>query len=155
MTTAEMIKKWRDRYEVFCNGNQDAFEFLVNWHMYCHAVDDIIDWPKEDKKVTDEMILAAFALAGVCYSTRFYAAHAQELLPVVLLVTNAYADSVNWEHDPVLKRQYIADVMRHAGNEMVMMVAYICGGWDAMRKLSPALWERSYDDHHEPDGRPK
>ncbi len=149
------FEKFADRYAALCRGNQDALSFLLQWHIFCHSVDDLIDRQKAGEPITPEKLLATFTLANCLYSTAFYRTYAPQLQPVVILVTNAYADSVSWESDPEEKKRHMADIRRHCGNEMVCIVAYICGGYEHMRSCSPKLWEDSYDDHHTEDGTPK
>lgn len=117
--------------------------------IYCHQIDDLID-NREDGKptTTPEQILKIPVNALLLYNHPFYMVHREMLMPVVLLVTNAYADSVAWEKSPSASERAIADVIRCCGNEMFFMVALICGGYEHMRRLSPRIREHSWHLQH-------
>ena len=136
-------------------GNADALRFLMHFCAYAHAIDDIIDdlWAKKD--VPPARILDTFAQANILYSQPFYQANTASLQPVVMLVTNAYADSVEWEQRGTGEgEKRMADVRRFAGNEMLLAVALVCGGYKAMRELSPIIYNRSWREHHDAAGQP-
>jgi hypothetical protein len=114
------------------NGNAEAAEFLCLWARYCHAVDDVVDGDTKDA----EGIISAFALAPLVYGNAFYLENISALRVVALLVSNMYADSEEMRATPTKWARQFADVYRHAGNEMVMAVALICGGYEHVRAVS-------------------
>lgn len=132
--------------EVTC-GNSDALTFLLHWHAYCHGIDDIVD-----EGGNAEQVLAAFAEANLLYTLPFYQSNFSKLQTTVMLITNAYADSVAWERSDRVGRRRMADVLRFCGNEMVLAVALICGGFKHMRAMSPILRENSWFTHHDESG---
>lgn len=137
-------------YLIAANGNRTALEFLVMWHEYLHEIDDLID-----NKVTDpQQWIRAFANANLVYSHDFYTAYARDLRLIVMIATNAYADSVAWESVGVEWQRQWADISRHAGLEMVFAVAVICGGYDKMRAISAPLKEFAHKCHHDEEGKP-
>jgi hypothetical protein len=137
--------------ERVCRGNTEAMDFLAHyWSPYVHAIDDIIDGDKAGA----EFILETFALAAQLYSHPFYLAHIAALRQVVLLVTNLYADSVAWERSAVKWQAQWADHNRHAGMEMVVAVAQICGGYAHARAISREQRCICYVEHHTPGGEP-
>ena len=125
------------------NGNLDALHFLGTWNAYCHAVDDLVDKPE----TSAESKVQTFVLANIVYSTKFYQSHAAELQIPVILLSNAYADSVDWCNAPEHTKRQAADILRFSGNEMILAVAFICGGWQLVRKLSPQLRVVSFQAH--------
>jgi hypothetical protein len=129
-----------------CLGNSDAMDFCNSWFIYCHAIDDLID---DNERPKPERLLEVFIQANVLFSCAFYVAFHVSLQPIVLLITNAYADSVAWEASPEPHRRAIADVIRCCGNDMFFAVAMICGGWKHARSLSPRIRERSWILQHE------
>ena len=135
-----------------CCGNVQAKEFCHLWFQYCHGIDDLIDLGVPT--VTHEQILELFIMANVIYSSEFYTAHRTILQPVVMLVTNAYADVVKWEKSDINRRRRMADVLRCCGNEMFFAVAMICGGWKHLRSLSARLRERSWELQHDANDEP-
>lgn len=131
-----------------CCGHAPAMDFCHLWFTYCHAIDDLIDGLE---RPSPEALLTVFIQANVLFSSEFYVRHLRSLQPVVLLVTNAYADSVAWERSSVPYQFTIADVIRCCGNEMFFMVAMICGGWPHARSLSARIRDQSWRLQHEPE----
>lgn len=142
MTTYEAV------YRDACVNRPDALDFLTAWNLYCHQIDDLID----GREKCPSKFLDALALANIIYSTDFYQANAAHLSMTVMLITNAFADSVAWEKETGWKRAW-SDTLRFAGNDMVVAVAVICGGFENARKVSQALREDSWATHHK-DGQP-
>ncbi len=138
-----------------CKGNRDAQIFCGFWYHYCHAIDDLLD-TREDGRPTmsAESILAIFAKAAMLYNSNFYVTNRSLLFPVVLIVTNQYADSVAWEKSPIERRRIMADVLRCCGDEMFFIVAMIVGGWDHARNLSLRIRDRDYELQHDAEGNP-
>lgn len=138
-----------------CAGNADAEVFCTIWYRYCHAIDDILDTRMDGRPtMTIDAILETFALATLLYNCNFFIQNRHMLLGVALSVTNMYADSANWERDPEPHRRAMADTLRCCGDEMLLMVAFLIGGWPHMRKLSPAIRERDWLMQHDKDGNP-
>lgn len=138
-----------------CRGNQQAIEFCNIFYRYVHAIDDLIDL-KEDGRPTmsNEDILAIFADAALLYNCPFFYQNRQHLFPLIISVTNQYADSVSWERSPVNRRRAIADVLRCCGDEVLFLVAMICGGWRHMRQMSQKIRERDFELQHTADDKP-
>ena len=129
-----------------CRNNPAAMEFCNLWFIYCHAIDDLID---DQERPSAERLIEVSVQANLVYSSSFYQAYLKSLQPVVLLIANAYADSVHWEKSSVTSQSTISDVLRCCGNEMFFTVAMICGGWKHARNLSSRIRERSWDLQHE------
>ena len=141
-------------YRQIANGTPDAEDFLWLWGCYLRAVDDVID----DEKWDSESVLSVLVLACSFYSHPFYVRHASTLQMVVMLATNSWADSVKWERANEQWKREWADVLRHAGNEVIMATAMICGNWQAMRDISSPLMAMCYvyhADKHGVPGRPE
>ena len=129
-------------------GNESAGEFLRQWRAYVHGIDDIID-----KEITaPEEIIGVFMQAAFVYSHPFYLAHLIELRQIVINCTNAYADVVAWENSTDDWKQQFADHYRHFGAEMVIAIAFICGGYLHMREASKLLRVVCWEDHHDEKG---
>lgn len=130
------------------NGNPEAAAFLVAWHRYCHLLDDIVDG---DVPPFQSLQLARWA--NDLYSSPFYRAHQLALQPLIQLITCTYEDSVEMERgEPWAKS--VADVIRHTGSDMVRMVAWLTGGYEAMRDVSQPLRRLCYFEHHDAAGNP-
>jgi len=135
-----------------CLGNREAMEFCTLWFHYCHLIDDLVDAVDRPE---NEKMLEAFALANALYTTKFYQQNQTMLHPLVMMITNAYADSVKWEKSSVHRRSTIADVLRCVGNEMFFTVAYVCGGWQHQRSVSSRIRERSWELQHDANDKPE
>jgi hypothetical protein len=135
-------------HELTC-GNPGAADWLQKWHAYCHAVDDLIDEARGP-----ESLLEVLAQAADLYAHPFWLANCIHLRPLVVAITNAYADSVAWEKSGDSPERAMADVLRFAGVEMYCMVAAICGGYAHMRKISPLIRRQTWTANHDEQGRP-
>jgi len=132
---------------VVCNGNAEAHQFNSLWYTYCHNIDDLIDG--DNGPISAEAKLEIFAVAAALYNCNFYRQHQAALYPIVLMVTNAYADSVKWEDSDQDHQRKMADVLRMAGNEMYNAVALITGGWQHMRSVSSEIRDQDWIGQHE------
>ena len=124
--------------------NMDALVFLLSWNSYIHAIDDLVD-----EQMTPALLLDTCMQANAMYATPFWIQHSARLAGIVSMVANAYADSVEWEKSSVLWQQAQADLLRQAGNEMLMAVAHIVGGWRHARSISLRVREQAYHEQHE------
>jgi len=125
-------------------------DFLNHWRAYVHAIDDIVD----GETPGHEALLATFAQAIPLYSHPFYLRNISALRQIALNCTNAYADTVAWEHSKHKWQAAFADHYRHFGAEMVLAVAMICGGYAHARSFSLELRTICWMEHHTSDGRP-
>lgn len=131
--------------------NAQAMDFLANyWSPYVHGIDDIIDGDRDKP----EDVLRTFALAAMLYSHPFYVQHLLELRSLVLVITNTYADAVAWERSGIAWQRDWADHHRHAGMDMVIAVAQICGGYGHGRAISQEQRVVCWAEHHDREGVP-
>lgn len=136
-------------YSMACGQSREALDFLQAWTLYAHAIDDIVDNDRKDP----EKFIDTLALANCVYSSSFYQAYNPFLRSIVLSVTNDFADSLKWEKATEEWKARWADTLRFCGNQMVVAVATIVGGWQLARQVSLLLREDSYMNHHK-DGQP-
>lgn len=116
-------------YAMASGGQQDAYAWLLAWHGWCHAIDDFVDEPGHfSAEVVD---LCADGV--VIFSSKFYRDHAEALGPLIAVVAEEYRSSLN-------AAGALRDVLRLAGNHIVLAVAYITGGRHLVRQVSDALW---------------
>lgn len=137
-------------YHQIANGNEQAESFLWTWGCYLRAVDDVID----EGKWEPEEILRVMMLACTFYSHPFYVAHSNQLQMPVIVATNFWLDSIKWEKEAELWKRQWADVMRHSGNEVILAVAMIAGGWEGIREFSAPLMAMCYCYHADKHGVP-
>lgn len=138
-----------------CNGNHEALQWIQIGRQYVHEVDDLIDidLPASDIAKGAERMCKIGALAIELYAHPFFAKHSAALGQAMVINTNNYADSVLWEKSEIKWRRDYADWARHGWIDVLLVVAYICGGYEHMRNESQALRSISYDDHHDETGR--
>ena len=135
--------------ELAVNGNAEARDFLYAWHTYLHLIDDIVDG---DKPAAE--IVTATRWASAIYGLPFYLQHRGTLFPIIQLITCEYEDANEMAAATEPWKRQAADVLRHSGANMVRIVAFLTGGYNAMRKVSPLLREACYFNHHTSDGTP-
>jgi len=124
MTPAETI------YEVAASGDHGAYQWLIAFHGWCHAIDDHVDEEKGPVGVVD-----IAAQACVLFSASFYQRNAVALAPLVAVVAAQYKASLS---EPNAR---LRDVLRLAGNQVVLAVAYLTGGLPAVDRTNRVLWE--------------
>lgn len=145
-------RKWNVE---LCKGNQAAMAFCDQWYRYCHGIDDLIDTLRDGRpRMSKDQMVSLFFNAAVLYGSEFYVQNRDALMPIVLLVTNTYRDSIAWEHAPESHLRQMADVFRTCGNEMYVMVALLCGGEEHMRTMSMKIKERDWLGQHDKHGNP-
>lgn len=134
------------------NGDAAALDWLVKFHVYAHALDDLVDedraWPR---------VVALPGLLRDVVQHPFYIRHAAALSLMMELVEAHYVASVGWGQVPnaIPGGAQLSDVLRCCGNLMVSAVAIITGGRVLAQKVTAPLWENSWADHHAPDGTPR
>jgi len=139
------IKDLGSIYAEATAGNESARQWIAAWHFYCHAIDDLVDG---DAVLNTESMLDLLIQANSLYSMPFYIENWFRLQPVIAQITSTYADSVAWEKaDEEWKRQ-TSDVLRLCGNDMILQVAWIIGGYKHMRAISLKLREFAYHSQH-------
>jgi len=137
--------------QTISRGDPLAASFIEAFGRYQRLVDDIIDNGTWDK----ESLGRALMMACLFYSHPFYQANITMLQMPMLLATNWYADSVDWEKQPELWKRQWADLLRHSGNDVIMAVALIKGGWQGARELSRPLLATCYMYHKDKYGVPQ
>lgn len=129
------------------NGDAAALDWLVKFHAYAHALDDLVDedraWPR---------VVALPGLLRDVVQHPFYLRNGAALSLVLELVEVHYVTSAVWERDARVGRKRMADVLRCCGNLVVSAVAIITGGRELAQRLTAPLWEESWAVHHDAEG---
>jgi hypothetical protein len=124
-------------------GNEDAVRVVVQTSHIAEVWDDLAD---KDRTPTDREIAHAFESAMIHLQTnRFYLANHAMLMGVIVLVANAWHDANQWEVCGDW-RAHQAFYLRNMGIELAILCAFICGGYDHMRRVSTEIREFF---HHE------
>lgn len=121
----------------------DAFWFLAAFHGWAHLIDDLVDEPNRDPLQVVDVAMKA----NVLFSSAFYRAHTPALSVATALVADAYRASVRAERLGGSAAR-LADTIRLAGNQMVLAVAMIVGGWEHMQAISERLWPLAWENQH-------
>lgn len=124
-------------------GDAQAADWLMHWLAYVHDIDDVEDGDMRGTEFRLGILIRALQL----YTHPFFRQHEAALRQLVINITNAYADSVAGERSGEEWERAMADVQRHAGVEMVLAVAAICGGWQHVRSVSRRLRELCHHGH--------
>ena len=132
-------------YEEATRGNEEAEKFLQAFHAWAHLIDDIVDEPNRDRLDAVEVAM----MANVLFSCPFYYQHAASLQMVTALIADAYRVSVIAERRGGDYAR-LADSLRLCGNQMVLAVAMIVGGWAHMQMISAKLWPAAWESQHPP-----
>lgn len=120
------------------NGNTDAWNYLVIISKVARVIDDLVDKPSE-VDVEDKYRLAQLLLVDLP-SNSFFHTHKTSLLPLHLTSLNAWIDSNDWMKKDKTRKNY-ALVIRDQLTELVLLVAYLTGGNEYMRKISLKIRE--------------
>lgn len=144
------------------SGNKDAERFCVAWLEFCHLVDDCAD---RDKPIDDNRLARVFTnyTLELC-GNPFFQAHKGQLVSLMVQGANAWVDSnratypKSWEEtEPGVmsgtysdeekqllpQRQAQRDVLKGFYHEVIFHVAFICGGWPHLRRVTSEC--REYD----------
>jgi len=136
-------------------GDKEAMAFNDLWYRYVHGIDDLIDTALDGRtRMSQDQIIEVFINAALLYNTPFFIRHRNLLFPIVLSITNTFANSVLWERSPLNRRRIMADVWRTCGDEMYDMVAMIVGGWNHVRTVSPLIRDRDWIGQHDKQDKP-
>jgi hypothetical protein len=135
------------------NGNEQAFNFMSQFLVLAHKVDDVIDGDTKFRYKIAEVFMEVVQF----YSTDpFYLAHRALLYPIIIITMDAYTNSVLWEGQEGIDRQQLSDALRSTGIMVINFVALLTHGTvEGMRSISPQMVLDSWATHHNPDGTPK
>jgi hypothetical protein len=144
----------RDQLLRLCNGNQEAVHWIQIGRKYIRDIDDLIDddIPKANRASGSERVCRIGALALELYTHPFFVKHSTMLATAMLTNTNNYADSVQWEGSDTPWQSSFSDWAKYGWIDVLLIVAYICGGRANMRDHSAELRAMSYSNHHDQKG---
>lgn len=136
----------RDRllqvYALASGNDPEAYAWLMAFHGWAHAIDDFVDEPGAYSAQVVDLCGAAIPL----FSCGFYRRHAEALGPALAVVAAKYRASLDASRP-------LVDVLRLAGNDVVLTVAYLRGGQDLVANVGRLLWpivaETQLDVRHE------
>lgn len=119
------------------NGNPEAKEYIKKVIYVVETIDDLID---KDKEVNNETILKTFfILFCELYINPFFMTYSNLLVGIHVSAYNAWMDANIWEKSGDELKKVYAHVIRDYICELFYMVAYITGGYEYMRRVSPIV----------------
>jgi len=118
-------------------GDREAIACLRMLMQVVEAWDDIIDQdkPHSPERINEAFVCALYGLPAL----PFYARHAGHLLPLVLACVNAWHDSNALCTDESRRVRNLAFHLRNMGLEFYIALAFLTGGYDHMRAVSPEI----------------
>lgn len=134
-------------YEWFL-GNEDAVNCAVALSTAVETWDDLID---KDKPVSPADINQAFTLLLVDLpANQFYVNYRHYIEPWLVLFVNAWMDSEQLRQTSDTDAKLQAFFLRNLSLELIPLIAFCCGGFENMRKISLEAREfyrhESFDD---------
>ena len=131
-------EKVAEAMKLCANGNADAWGYLSIIARSARLIDDLVDEPK--KWVRDNSYNLAQLLLVDLPNNAFFDANKSALLPLHVTGLNAWIDSNEWMDKDKTRKSY-ALVIRDQLTELALLVAYITGGNNYMRKISLSVRE--------------
>lgn len=129
MTALDAQHRLSTVYAQASAGDPEAYAWLLAFHGWAHAIDDFIDQPGHESAEVVDLCSQGVVLC----SSGFYRRHAEALGPVLAIVASQY-------HASLSAKGRLCDVLRLAGNQVVLTVAYLRGGSQLLARVSEALW---------------
>lgn len=119
----------REVYAMAASGLPEAESWLLAFHQWAHDCDDFVDCIERERGEAVDLMARLVPLMTCSFAQR----HASVLGPVVAIVAAQYRSSLELSG-------VMCDVTRLAGNQVVLLVAYLTGGPCNVRRVSRALW---------------
>lgn len=115
-----------DLFLKWARGNKDAAEFMDNVAKITRLADDIVDGASSDPQ-RDMMELLERAIV-INQSNAFFRAHADKLVPIMVLAGMMWRKGDEWRKSPSRKTRLFGFVYREGIEHVAHTVALITGG---------------------------
>lgn len=138
MSDPRLHPEWRGKRDDLrsraCNGDAHALRYLATMMDAVEIWDDLID---KDKPVADADINGLFVslMIGLPQNS-FFDQNKSFLLPITLMCVNAWFDANALQKSADARLRQRAWWLKQMGVELYGAVAYLCGGFDHMRRIS-------------------
>ncbi len=130
----EWLKKLEECLRLCTNGNGAAYDYLSVIMKSHRLVDDLFDeiesWTGDNTYALAQLLLVDLP------ANTFFHANSTALLPHHLTVLNAWRDSNDWKKSGDRPKEVHATVISQQTVEIFILVAYLTGGYEHMRKVS-------------------
>lgn len=122
-----------------CLGNEDAFNFLMTISKICRLWDDVWD---QDKTHSKEDFDECFSKLSFDLSRNtFFKRHRDMLEAQIFVAWNAWSDANQWDKSENVKKKACSFFIRDYCNELIPLCAWLVGGREHARKISPEARE--------------
>lgn len=134
--TSQEKETFREAFNYFFKGNQDAVTLCLDYFTVCHVWDDLID---KDKPVSDRAISMAFkTLIHKIPNNPFYRQYSAELTPVLMNIIMQWDDSNVLDHGDDNDKDK-AYMLRAGMYNLINHIALICGGYEHAQEVGPEI----------------
>ncbi|BDQ35934.1 hypothetical protein SYK_02940 [Pseudodesulfovibrio nedwellii] len=138
----QIAAEQRERWLGILKGDLGAVQFVNDIGFISHVWDDLVDG---DSPTVDNVNKAFWlALVGL-KENPFYQRHRAELVPLMRSYINCWLDSNIMERGNDHAKS-VAFVLRDMVSDIVCQCAYLVGGYDWMRQVSPQIREVVFDE---------
>jgi hypothetical protein len=132
--TQEFLKEF---YLKLCKGNEEAFYFVSKWSVYCHKFDDLVDENFDVIRLVETNVELHEVL-----TCPFFRVHGDKLLPLIYLAAESYQASETTQKDTA-----VGGYLSHEGNNVLRVVALICGDYKHFVEMSEEIRRMTYVEH--------
>lgn len=132
---------WEEIFSDVCAGDVNALEFCRHFVAWCHLIDDVADG--ELKAGLEAYVWLNLRMMEIFSANPFWQKHRGQLMPVIIASVRAWLDSEEWKRRDGLREQIVAEVIKSQYQDVIWQVAYLCGGWEHLQKVT-AKWR----DYH-------
>ena len=124
----------------FCNGDEDALDFLCKLSFIFRVWDD--EWDQDASHSKEEIDNVLGDLAFELSRNPFYRKHRDALEAQIFIAWNAWKDSNEWKVSGDRIEKICAWFIRDYCNEIVNLVAWLTGGKNYARSISLSARKR-------------
>ena len=120
-------------------GHELAMAFIGTFFDAIELWDDLID---KDVVITDDHINRAFiGMLFALPANDWFVANRQHYLPLIMMMINAWHDANKLESSESKRLRNLAFHIRNLGLEIHIATAFLLGGYEHMRQVSPEIRE--------------
>ncbi len=125
-------------------GNEPAIHLIDSVVFIARIWDNLIDG---DKPVSGEDINRMMWMAMVeIPSNAFYVQHKFQIIPLLRDCINCWLDANDFEKSSSADKKEIAFVLRDMIGNIAIQCAYLVGGYEWMRKISPLIRKIQFEE---------
>jgi hypothetical protein len=125
-------------------GDEDAYKFLEAFYLFVHKHDDLCDRDKPVK--AEETVWFNLNLFIQFTTNKFYLAHHQFLLPILIMSGLAWVSSEDYKKRPDVLDRITAQVLKSEYVNIMLAVAFLKGGFEHSLAMARKYREYAFDD---------